>query len=95
MGGLVDMLALRVALTKLALVEDSGAHTRIFEYPWPGFNFVEVAACWLFVNEVQLVGKLFESDLSGELCQGTVDGGQVAFIGLRIEIPIHSRSATE
>ena len=90
LSGFLNMLSVGVSLAKLALIEFGGTHTWVIKNLWPGLNSVEVAAGWLFVNEVQIIGKLFVGDLSGELCQRTIDGGKVAFIGLRVDIPIHS-----
>ena len=55
-------------MAKLALIENGGFDTWMIKDPRPRLDGVESAADWLFVNEVQLVGKLFCSHLSSELC---------------------------
>ena len=62
-----NWLTFGVLLTKLALVEDGGLDTRVDKYLRPRPDGIESAADWLFIDEVQLIGKLFCNNLSREL----------------------------
>ena len=84
LSGFLDMLPLGITLSELALVEGGGTHTWILKYLWPGIDLVQVAPRRLLIYEVQVVGELFESNLSGELCQRTIGRVEIVFAGGRM-----------
>ena len=57
-GWFLHWLTVGVALSQLTLVKGGEHDTRIFEHFWPWFGEVHAAATWLFIAEVQVVGKL-------------------------------------
>ena len=57
----LDWLAMRIALSELALIEPGGFDSWIDNDSRPGLDGVELASRWLFINEAQVVGKLLKS----------------------------------
>ena len=78
------MLSVGITLTKLALVEGGRTHTWIVKYLWPGIDLVQVAPRRLLSYEIQVIGELFKNNMSGELCQRTIDCVKVVFVGVRM-----------
>ena len=94
-SGLLDMLPMGIALAQLALVKAGGYNTWVSEHLRPRFDTVHAAAAWLLIHEVQAVGKLLQSNMSGKLCQRAVHCVEVMVVGLRMQLLVHPGSPTE
>ena len=91
----LDMLTVGVSLAKLALVEGGKYDSWISEHLWPRLGLVHAAATWLFIAEVQVVGKLLEGNMSGEPCQRTIDGVKIVLVCHRMQVSIHPGPSTK
>ena len=94
-GRFLHWLTVRVTLSQLTLAKGGEHDTRIFEHLWPWFDEVHAAATWLFIAEVQVVGKLLEGNMSNELCQRTIDGVQIVLVCHRMQVSIHPGPSTK
>ena len=92
---LLDMLPMGIALAQLALVKAGGYNTWVSEHLRPRFGTVHAAAAWLFMHEIQVIGKLLQGNMSGELCQRTVNSVEVMVVGLRVHLLVHPGYPTE